>query len=57
MYEKPMLQDHGSVASLTKGKPGSDVDGMSGRSGNRSSSDVTGGGANGGVPQGKGRKP
>jgi hypothetical protein len=26
-YEKPVLSDHGSVASLTKGKPGSDVGG------------------------------
>jgi hypothetical protein len=48
-YEKPELSTHGSVASLTNGKPGSDVDGNSGLQGNASMSDTTGGGANAGM--------
>jgi hypothetical protein len=47
-YVKPTLVSHGSVASLTLGKPGSDVDGGSGMQGNRSNSDNTGGGNNAG---------
>ncbi len=47
-YHKPQLQTHGSVASLTLGKPGSDVDGASGMQGNASSSDTIGGGNNDG---------
>ena len=39
---------HGSIALLTAGKPGSDVDGNSGMQGNRSDSDNTGGGCNDG---------
>ncbi|MDH3679144.1 MAG: lasso RiPP family leader peptide-containing protein [Acidimicrobiia bacterium] len=47
-YIKPELTDHGSVVSLTLGKPGSDVDGASGMLGNASMSDTTGGGSNAG---------
>lgn len=47
-YIKPELVQHGSIASLTMGKPGSDVDGVSGLQGNNSNSDQTGGGANDG---------
>ena len=47
-YEKPTLLAHGSLAMLTLGKPGSDVDGASGMQGNASMSDTTGGGRNGG---------
>jgi hypothetical protein len=41
MYETPRLAIYGSVASLTMGKYGSDVDGESGMIGNRSDSDNT----------------
>lgn len=47
-YVKPQLTQHGSIASLTMGKPGSDVDGCSGMQGNESDSDNTGGGTNAG---------
>ena len=49
-YTKPALVQHGSIASLTMGKPGSDVDGVSGMLGNRSDSDNTMG--NGGMNDG-----
>ena len=50
-YIKPELVQHGSIASLTMGKTGSDVDGVSGMQGNNSDSDNTmgNGGANDGV--------
>ena len=48
VYETPTLTLHGSVALLTAGKPGSDIDGNSGMQGNRSNSDNTGGGCNAG---------
>jgi hypothetical protein len=54
-YVTPELQAHGSVASLTLGKPGSDVDGASGMAGNRSMSDTTGGGSNAGMTMTMGR--
>lgn len=47
-YTKPALTRHGSVASLTLMKPGSDVDGASGMQGNNSQSDTIGGGSNAG---------
>lgn len=49
-YVKPQLAAHGSIASLTMGKPGSDVDGESGMQGNQSDSDNTMG--NGGMNAG-----
>lgn len=49
-YEAPTLTLHGSVALLTAGKPGSDIDGNSGMQGNASDSDQTGGGCNAGCP-------
>lgn len=48
-YVKPEMTEHGSVVSLTLGKPGSDVDGASGMQGNQSDSDNTGGGWNDGL--------
>lgn len=49
-YVKPELTEHGSVVSLTLGKPGSDIDGVSGMQGNASMSDIIGGGMNAGPP-------
>ncbi len=47
-YESPRLTVHGSIALLTAGKPGSDIDGCSMSQGNQSDSDTTGGGNNDG---------
>lgn len=49
-YEAPVLTVYGPVVSLTMGGFGSDVDGNSGRQGNQSDSDNTGGGCNAGCP-------
>lgn len=51
-YSQPSLTKHGSVVSLTLGKSGSDVDGVSGMAGNRSMSDQIGGGLNAGGSMG-----
>jgi len=47
-YVSPVLTNYGSVVSMTMGGFGSDTDGASGRQGNQSNSDNTGGGSNAG---------
>jgi hypothetical protein len=57
-YGTPVLTSYGSVVSMTMGGFGSDTDGSSGRLGNQSNSDNTGGGCNDGScnPPPRGRR-